>query len=93
MYLDLRINANIGLVLDDTLYDQWLKARSGGPPALGFFPYARNRNHKVTQSDVEAFNAKIEDLWKKYPRFARYDKPLIHKPQDLLGEDHALIHL
>lgn len=93
MYLDLRVNNYIGLILDDTLYDEWLRASepSTEPPALGFFPYLRKKGHKVTMADIDAFNAKIDALWAKYPRFARYDKPDISKPQDLLGEDHALV--
>ena len=94
MFLDLRINAKIGLVLDDTLFDQWLRSdRKEEPPALGFFPYLRDQKHKVTMQDIEDFNAKIDEIWAKYPQFGRYDKPDVKKPQDLLGEDHALIHL
>lgn len=91
MYLHIRINKNIGLILDDTAYDQWLKNRVGETPTLYFHPYLRKESHKVTVKDVEEFNQKIDELWAKYSRFARYDKPEITKPQDLLGEDHALI--
>lgn len=91
MYLQVRVNKNIGLILDDSDYDDWLKHKQGETPTLYFHPYLRDLKYKVTMKDVNEFNAKLEELWAKYPRFARYDKPIINKPQDLLGEDHALV--
>lgn len=92
MLLHIRANKNISLSFDDTDFDLWQKAGSKGEiPELVFIPHLQNQKHKVTMQDIEDVNAKISEIWQKYPRFGRYNKPEISKPQDLLGEDHALV--
>lgn len=92
MQITVRVNKNIELTFDDSDYDLWRQLGHQGPaPDLIFIPELKNKKHKITVQDIKDVNAKIDEIWRKYPRFGRYDKPEFNNPQDLLGEDHALI--
>lgn len=80
------------MTLDDTDFAAWQKGnRQGEPPELIFIPHLNDLKHKIDSKDIAETNAKLDEIWEKYPRFGKYSKPEINKPQDLLGEDHALV--
>lgn len=92
MLLHLRANKYIRLILDDTDYVNWEKSgKQGDPPELIFIPELKDFSHKISTQDIRDVNAKLDEVWTKYPQFGRYARLEINNPQDLLGEDHALV--